>query len=124
MDADGALKEVVTTSSVSLFCSCVCRLLVAPRFQRHHLIGSISATVTPGDPPRDYPFRRRTTDVDLAQYGCVEQGYFLQGTANQYTTTAGCHWSGIRTANPCKTRLLVPLPSPARRSMERAFIRA
>lgn len=36
MDADGALKEVVTTSSVSLFCSCVCRLFAAPRFQRHH----------------------------------------------------------------------------------------
>ena len=48
------------------------------------IIGPIPATVPLGDPSRDYPFF--ATDVNLAQYGYVEQEYFMQGTANQYTT--------------------------------------
>src|SRR5712671_681320 len=51
------------------------------------ITGPIPATVTPGDPSRDYPFL--ATDVDLASYGYVEQEYFMEGTANQYTTPAG-----------------------------------
>ena len=75
------------------------------------ITGPIPATVTPGDPSRDYPFL--ATDVDLAQYGYVEQEYFMQGTANQYTTPAGATGAVISTGNPYKTRLLVRRPISA-----------
>jgi hypothetical protein len=72
------------------------------------ITGPIPATVTPGDPSRDYPFL--ATDVNLAQHGYVEQEYFMQGTANQYTTPAGATGAVISTGNPYKTRLLVRRP--------------
>ena len=75
------------------------------------ITGPIPATVTPGDPSRDYPFF--ATDVDLAQYGYVEQEYFMQGAANQYTTPAGATGAVISTGNPYKTRLLVRRPISA-----------
>jgi hypothetical protein len=75
------------------------------------ITGPIPATVTPGDPSRDYPFL--ATDVDLAQYGYVEQEYFMQGTANQYTTPAGTTGTVVSSGNPYKTRLLVRRPISA-----------
>jgi hypothetical protein len=72
------------------------------------ITGPIPATVTPGDPSRDYPFL--ATDVNIAQYGYVEQEYFMQGVANQYTTPAGATGAITSTGNPYKTRLLVRRP--------------
>ena len=51
--------------------------------------------------------------MNLAQYGYVEQEYFMQGTANQYTTPAGATGTVISTGNPYKTRLLVRRPISA-----------
>jgi hypothetical protein len=67
--------------------------------------------VSPGDPSRNYPFL--ATDVNLAQYGYVEEEYFMSGTANQYTTPAGATGAIISTGNPYKTRLLVRRPTSA-----------
>jgi hypothetical protein len=75
------------------------------------ITGPIPATVTPGDPSRDYPFL--ATDVDLASYGYVEQEYFMEGTANQYTTPAGATGTITSTGHPYKTRLLVRRPISA-----------
>jgi hypothetical protein len=72
------------------------------------ITGPIVATVPLGEPSRDYPFF--ATDINLAQYGYVEQEYFLQGTANQYTTPAGATGAVISTGNPYKTRLVVRRP--------------
>lgn len=71
--------------------------------------GPIPATVPPGDPSRNYPFF--ATDVNLAQYGYVEQEYFMQGTANQYSTPAGATGSVISTGHPYKTRIVVRRPT-------------
>jgi len=75
------------------------------------ITGPIPATVPLGDPSRDYPFF--AADVNLAHYGYVEQEYFMQGTANQYTTPAGATGAIITTGNPYKTRLLVRRPISA-----------
>jgi len=75
------------------------------------ITGPIPATVPLGDPSRDYPFF--ATDVNLAHYGYVEQEYFMQGTANQYTTPAGATGAIITTGNSYKTRLLVRRPISA-----------
>jgi Alpha/beta hydrolase domain len=72
------------------------------------ITGPIPATVPLGDPSRDYPFL--ATDINLAQYGYVEQEYFMQGTANQYSTPAGATGAVLSTGNPYKTRLLVRRP--------------
>jgi len=72
------------------------------------ITGPIPATVTPGDPSRDYPFL--ATDVNLAKYGYVEQEYFMQGTASQYTTPTGATGTITSTGHPYKTRLLVRRP--------------
>ena len=73
------------------------------------ITGPIPATVPPGDPSRNYPFL--ATDVNLAQYGYVEQEYFMAGTANQYTTPAGATGTIISGGHPYKTRLLVRRPA-------------
>ena len=75
------------------------------------ITGPIPATVPLGDPSRDYPFF--ATDVNLAQHSYVEQEYFMQDTANQYTTPAGATGAIITTGNPYKTRLLVRRPISA-----------
>jgi len=75
------------------------------------ITGPIPATVTPGDPSHNYPFL--ATDVDLASYGYVEKEYFMEGTANQYTTPAGATGTITSTGHPYKTRLLVRRPISA-----------
>jgi hypothetical protein len=72
------------------------------------ITGPIPSTVPLGDPSRDYPFL--ATDMNLAQYGYVEQEYFMQGAANQYTTPAGATGAVVSTGNPYKTRLVVRRP--------------
>src|SRR5262249_24393886 len=46
--------------------------------------GPIAATAPPGDPSRNYPFS--ATNQDLAQWGYVEEEFFIEGTANRYNT--------------------------------------
>jgi hypothetical protein len=118
MDAYGrrrhfdAANRVTTGLSAALSCAILCLALAAGAAVPNPTItGPIPATVTPGDPSRDYPFL--ATDVDLAQYGYVEQEYFMQGTANQYTTPAGATGTIISTGKPYKTRLLVRRPISA-----------
>ena len=108
----GAANRVTAWLSGALTAAILCLPLAAQAAVPNPTItGPIPATVTPGDPSRDYPFF--ATDVDLAQYGYVEQEYFMQGTANQYTTPAGATGAVISTGNPYKTRLLVRRPISA-----------
>src|SRR5262245_55078095 len=46
--------------------------------------GPIPATAPPGDPSRNYPFF--ATNHDLARWGYIEEEFFIEGTANRYTT--------------------------------------
>lgn len=84
----GAANRVTAWFCATFTAAILCLSLIAEAAVPNPAItGPIPATVTPGDPSRDYPFL--ATDVDLAQCGSVEQEYFMQGTANQYTTPAG-----------------------------------
>ena len=95
----GAANRVTAWLSVAFTAAILCFPLIAEAGVPNPTItGPIPATVTPGDPSRDYPFF--ATDVNLAQYGYVEQEYFMQGTANQYTTPAGTTGAIISTGNP------------------------
>jgi len=63
-----------------------------------------------------------SSDVDPAEYGYVEEEYFLSGEATTYEPAAGAtlgedgHWSVVRTGTePYRTRILVRRPTdPAR----------
>ena len=61
---------------------------VVPRTSRRRpFTGPITATVPLGDPSHDYPYSASVDD--LAKYGYVEEEFFLEGTANRYTTPPG-----------------------------------
>jgi Alpha/beta hydrolase domain/Pentapeptide repeats (8 copies) len=105
----GTANRITAWLSAAFTAAILCLPLIAEAGVPNPTItGPIPATVTPGDPSRNYPFF--ATDVNLAQYGYVEQEYFMQGTANQYTTPAGATGAVISTGNPYKTRLLVRRP--------------
>jgi hypothetical protein len=70
--------------------------------------GPIPATVPPGDPSRDYPFF--ATNHDLAQWGYVEEEFFIEGMANRSTTPSRATGSIIDGGHPYKTRILVRRP--------------
>jgi hypothetical protein len=78
------------------------------------VIGPIAANVEPGEPSHDYTFF--TPAEDLARYGYVEQEFFLEGTANTYTTEpAGQTGSVATTGHPYRTRMVVRRPTSQRR---------
>ena len=65
-----------------------------------------------GDASHDYPFY--ATTVDLKAAGYVEQEFFIEGTANRYTTPAastGAAGSVIDGGHPYKTRIVVRRPA-------------
>jgi hypothetical protein len=70
--------------------------------------GPIPATAPLGDPSRNYPFF--ATNNDLAQWGYVEEEFFIQGTANRYNTPTLATGSIIDGGHPYKTRILVRRP--------------
>jgi hypothetical protein len=70
--------------------------------------GPIAATAPPGDPSHNYPFF--ATNNDLAQWGYVEEEFFIQGTVNRYNTPSRATGSIIDGGHPYKTRILVRRP--------------
>jgi hypothetical protein len=75
--------------------------------------GPIPATARPGDPSRDYPFF--ATDQDLRAYGYVEEEYFIDGTANRYTTPDGGTGTVIDGGHHYQTRIVVRRPVSPRK---------
>ena len=74
--------------------------------------GPISSPVPPGSAVRDYPYS--ATVDDLKQYGYVEEEFFLEGTANRYTTPPGATGVIVDGGHRYKTRMMVRRPlSPA-----------
>jgi hypothetical protein len=71
--------------------------------------GPIPASVPLGDPSHDYPFF--ATNHDLAQWGYVEEEFFIEGTANRYTTPSRQTGTIIDGGHPYKTRILVRRPA-------------
>jgi hypothetical protein len=73
------------------------------------VIGPIPATAPPGDPSHNYPFF--STTVDLAAYDYVEEEFFLEGTANRYTTPPLTTGSVIDSGHTYTARIIVRRPA-------------
>jgi hypothetical protein len=66
-----------------------------------------------GDPSRDYPFYAAV--VDLHARGYVEEEFFIEGTANRYTTPAQATGSIVESGHPYRTRVVVRRPATSSR---------
>ena len=75
--------------------------------------GPIPATARPGDPSHDYPFF--ATDQNLRAYGYVEEEYFVEGSANRYTTPDGATGTVIDGGHEYRTRIVVRRPVSPRK---------
>ena len=71
--------------------------------------GPIPATATPGSAVHDYPFFSTTHDLSRERY--VEQEFFVEGTANSYTTSATANATLASSGHPYRTRIVVRRPA-------------
>jgi hypothetical protein len=78
------------------------------------LVGPIPQNAAPGDPSRDYTFF--TPVEDLSDFGYVQEEYFVEGTANRYTTPSLATGSVISSGHPYRTRIVVRRPSKRSKS--------
>lgn len=101
------MKKVFLLMAVTLF-SLTCLSFAAADVSNPTVIGPIPASVEPGDPLRDYPYF--TPAEDLADFGYVEEEFFISGFANRYDTPTGATGSIISSDHPYKTRIVVRRP--------------
>src|SRR5262245_57432492 len=73
--------------------------------------GPVKTPVAIGDPSHEYPYS--STIDDLAKYSYIEDEYFIEGTANRYTTPALTTGTVVDSGHPYKTRVMVRRPSAA-----------
>jgi hypothetical protein len=74
--------------------------------------GPIAAT-SPGDPGHDYPFH--ASAIDLKAQGFIEEEFFIEGTANRYSTPQQATATIVDSGHPYKTRIVVRRPVSAAR---------
>src|SRR5213595_227631 len=73
--------------------------------------GPIPSTAPVGDPSHGYPFFATNLLPDDGSY--IEEEFFMQGTANRYTTPSLATGTVISSGNPYKVRLIVRRPTSA-----------
>jgi hypothetical protein len=73
--------------------------------------GPVKSTVVPGDPSHDYPYS--STVDDLGKYSYVEEEYFVEGTANRYTTPQMATGTVVDNGHHYKSRVIVRRPARA-----------
>jgi hypothetical protein len=71
--------------------------------------GPIAATGLPGNTARDYPFFATTHDLHTQRY--IEQEFFVEGTANRYTTSPTANATLVSSGHPYRTRVVVRRPA-------------
>ena len=71
--------------------------------------GPIPATATPGSAVHDYPFFSTTHVLSSERY--IEQEFFVEGTANSYTTSATANATIVSSGHPYRTRIVVRRPA-------------
>jgi hypothetical protein len=76
------------------------------------VIGPIAQNAPPGDPSHDYIF---FTSEAVADFGYVEEEFFIEGTANVYDTPPLATGSIISSGHPYKTRIVVRRPAKPQR---------
>jgi alpha/beta hydrolase family protein len=75
--------------------------------------GPVASVGIPGTPAHNYTFF--ATTHDLASHGYVEEEFFVEGTANRYTTPPQATATIVDGNHPFKTRLVVRRPADAKR---------
>src|SRR5215475_6057018 len=75
--------------------------------------GPVASTGTPGNTAHDYIFF--ASNHDLALHGYVEEEFFIQGTANRYSTPPQTTGAITDSDHPYKTRVVVRRPAEAKR---------
>ncbi len=81
----------------------------AAQIPNPNVTGPIASTKVPGDPSHNYVFF--SSNHELAVNGYVEEEYFIEGTANTYTTPTGATGTILTRNNPYKTRIVVRRPA-------------
>jgi hypothetical protein len=77
------------------------------------VVGPIPNNVLPGDPSHDYSFL--TPQENLADYGYIQEEFFLEGSANRYdTSVAGQNGTLISSGHAYRTRVVVRRPKSQR----------
>jgi hypothetical protein len=75
--------------------------------------GPVRWTAKAPDPSHGYTFN--PTYIDLAAKGYIEEEFFIEGTANQYTTSPDTTGSVKDSGHPYKTRIVVRRPISAKK---------
>ncbi|NBE97946.1 hypothetical protein FE391_30880 [Nonomuraea sp. KC401] len=93
-----------------LACVLTLALITAPALAAttHSDAPTVTGPIPTGDGPRDHPFF--ATDQDFKKAGYVEDEYFIEGTANRYTTPDQATGTVIDTDHAYKTRIMVRRP--------------
>ena len=81
----------------------------AAQIPNPNVTGPIASTKVSGDPSHNYVFF--SSNHELAVNGYVEEEYFIEGTANTYTTPTGATGTILTSNNPYKTRIVVRRPA-------------
>jgi hypothetical protein len=75
--------------------------------------GPVASSGIPGATAHNYTFF--ATNHELAVHGYIEEEFFIEGTANRYTTPAQTTGTVIDGNHPYKTRVVVRRPADAKR---------
>jgi hypothetical protein len=104
--------RVICGAALSLGLAVVQTMMLGAAVPNPTVTGPL-ASVAPGDSSHDYPFYASV--VDLKSRGYVEEEFFIEGTANQYSTPAQATGAVTSSGHPYKTRILVRRPATAAR---------
>jgi hypothetical protein len=75
--------------------------------------GPVKNTAKPPDPSHGYPFN--PSAIDLSAKGYVEEEFFIEGQANQYTITPETIATVLDAGHPYRTRIVVRRPESAKK---------
>jgi len=102
------LRPLIVRILPVVLCSSGVALADGPVVSAPVVTGPIKITAKAPDPSHGYPFN--PTYLDLAAKGYVEEEFFIEGSANQYTTSADANATWIDGGHPYKTRIVVRRP--------------
>jgi len=104
---------VKMTSAVAGFAMALAAALAAAEVSTPTVAGPIASTAVPGDASHNYVFF--ASDHPLAVNGYVEEEFFINGTANRYTTSGTSTGTILDSNHPYRTRIVVRRPADAKK---------
>src|SRR5262245_870921 len=105
-----SLSRIIFASLIAVVLAVV-RQLSADAVPASTITGPVATPVASGDASHDYPYS--STIDDLGKYSYLEEEYFVEGTANRYTTPAMATGTIVDSGHAYKTRLMVRRPTSA-----------